>query len=172
MRYNLQLVLISNLMLLNYRSCNKAPWTFQFSVITSFCSVGVLVLTPVRSFHLRTPMTACRTHEPRLPVLALDSSSTTPHKTEFTTKPLPGPSFSLLSATSLIGNDLLSLIKPGEVSRWRFLTHSHSYITRIINHHNPTSQAKSFIFIMRFRVTQLLLPTTFIIGWKLSKKIN
>lgn len=82
--------------------------------LTSFWSVGVLVLTPVKSFHLRTPMTAWRTHDPRLPVRALDSSSTTPHKTEFTTN-FP-PSFSLFSATSLlIGKDLLSLIKPKNV---------------------------------------------------------
>ncbi|CAG9788670.1 unnamed protein product [Diatraea saccharalis] len=78
---------------------------------TSFWSVGVLVLTPVKSFHLRTPMTACLTHDPRLPVLPLDSSSTTPHITEFTTN-FPVPSFSFFSATSLlIGKDLRSLIK-------------------------------------------------------------
>ncbi|GBP91163.1 hypothetical protein EVAR_67273_1 [Eumeta japonica] len=63
-----------------------------------------------RSFHLSTPMTACRTHDPRRPRPG-DSSSTTPQSTEFTTNPLP-PSLSVFNATSLvIGNDLLSLIK-------------------------------------------------------------
>ncbi|CAH2043532.1 unnamed protein product, partial [Iphiclides podalirius] len=92
---------------------NPLPYT-----PTSFCSVGVLVLTPVISFHLRTPITAWRTHDPRLPVLLFDNSSTTPHSTEFTTRPLALPSLSFFNATSpLMGNDLLSLIKIEEVQR-------------------------------------------------------
>lgn len=115
------------------------------------------------SFHLSTPITAWRTHDPRLPVLPFDSSSTTPHKTEFTTSPLPLLlSLSFFNATSpLIGNDLLSLIKPEETRPRCTSTLSEPHLEFAINH-NKTSKTRKisqqivYFYYHNFRVDQLL----------------